>query len=334
MIEQLCIRTSYIQRQQILLMIFLAPLMTVSIVSQQLLELSNAGEVPTISVPLRLGPGSNLFCQVLGAEAEVLEQYRVRSRVTEACHVSTRMSIFGPTEGGVGLDRYDEGLGRGNDGSSVLERLCVESTGVRHRYDSDRVLVLQQLGSINSTCDLGTSGDEGYIRNLVLVAINDISTVLYLVSVCTCKKRYWLSSERKQTGVISVPETQGPCADHFLSVGRSNVVEVREGTEEERESDRLVGRTVLTHTDGVVSSNGDESELHQSGHSERRSGIEPEDEVTRHDAVGPKSATIMYCSDADQITHGTMAPLCQAARPLAAATMACSRIPYRICRPE
>lgn len=254
--------------------------------------------------------------------------------MAEACHVSARVGIFGPAEGGVGLDRYDEGLSRGDDGSSVLDRLCVESTGVRHRYNSHRILVLQLLGCINSTCNLGTSGDEGDIGDLVLVAVDDVSTVLYLVSVGTGKKRYWLSSERKQTGVLSVPKTQDPRADHFLGIGRSDVVEIRESTEEERESDRLVGRSILADTDRVVSGHGDESELHQSSHSERRSGVEPEDEVTRHDAVGSKSATTMYCSDADQITHGTMAPLCQAARPLAAATMACSRIPYRICRPE
>lgn len=90
--------------------------------------------------------------------------------------------------------------------------------------------------------------------------------------------------------MIGVPEAQDPSADHFLSVGRSDVVEIGKGTEKKRERDRLVGRSVLADTDGVVSGNGDESKLHQSGHSERRSGVKPEDEVTRHDAVGTKSA--------------------------------------------
>lgn len=286
----------HIQVQRILLMIFFVPLMTITAVNQQLLKLSNAGDVPAISIPLWSGPGSNLLCQGLGTETEVLEQYRVRSRVAEACHMSACMGVFGPTERGVGLDRYDEGLGRGDDGSSVLKRLCVESTGVRHRYDSYRVLALQQLGCINRTRNLGTSGDEGDIGDAVLVAVDDVSTVLYLVSVCTCKKRYWLSSERKQTGVVDVPETQDPSADHFLSVGRSDVVEIGEGTEEKWESDWLVGRSVLADTDGVVSGNGDESELHQSGHSEGRRGIKPEDEVSRHDAVGKKSVMAIYCS--------------------------------------
>lgn len=159
--------------------------MTVTAVNQQLLELSNAGDVPAISVPLWLGPGSNLLRQGLGAETEVLEQHRVRSRVTEACHVSACVGVFGPTERSIGLDRYDKRLGRRDDGSSVLERLCVESTGVRHRYDPYRIFVLQQLGCINRTCNLGTSGDEGDIGDAVLVAVDDVSTVLYLVAVRT-----------------------------------------------------------------------------------------------------------------------------------------------------
>lgn len=57
-----------------------------------------------------------------------------------------------------------------------------------------------------------------------------------------------------------------------------------------------MGRSVLADTDGVVSGNGDESELHQSGHSEGRRGIKPEDEVSRHDAVGTKSVMAIYCS--------------------------------------
>lgn len=69
----------HIQVQRILLMISFVPLMTITAVNQQLLKLSNAGDVPAISIPLWSGPGSNLLCQGLGTETEVLEQYRVRS---------------------------------------------------------------------------------------------------------------------------------------------------------------------------------------------------------------------------------------------------------------
>lgn len=236
--------------------------------------------VATARLEMPSGVNSN-FCrtfqqsaiQKFGRTSEsYLVDVLVRARGTEAVDAELLVGVPLPAHGAHDLNGQ-RGNTVGKDGEPVLLGLEVEDLEAGHRDDADLevVLLLELLGGINADADLGTGGDKGDVGTLLLV--KNVTTLGGLLDGRTLKLRKVLAGEGDDAGGVVGGESGVVAAAGLVTVGRAPDHAVGEGTEVGESLDRLVGRAVLTETDGVVGGDPDDALAGESGQTDGTSGV-------------------------------------------------------------
>jgi len=208
-------------------------------------------------------------------ETKVVVNVLAGQAVTETPHVKSSVSESLPTQTNVRLqnDRRDV-LIAAEDGSLVLYALLLEKS-VRREADNaslDRKL----LGDLESKVQLSTDRDESDFG--ILLFLNDVSTLFHAFSLRHSGLRQGLTRDRDHTRALSVADCYFPGTSDFLAVCRSDVVHVGHSAVQCCKFHGLMGRTVLTSADAVVSGNVDDWKLLQGTHAHGGRSVEVEHE--------------------------------------------------------
>jgi hypothetical protein len=170
---------------------------------------------------------------------------------TEAVDTELLVAVSLPAQGGHDLN----GEGRnaiGEDGEAVLLRLGVKDleTGDGDNTGLDAVVVQEVLGSVNSDTNLGTSRDESDLSTLNL--LQNVTTLDGLLEGRTLELRKVLARQSNDARGVLGGQGNVVGSASLVTVGRAPDHVVGEGTEVSQSLNRLVSRTVLTKSNGVV----------------------------------------------------------------------------------
>lgn len=152
----------------------------------------------------------------------------------------------------------------GKDGKAVLLVLEVESLEAGHGDNTglDVLLLLKVLGGVDGNRDLGTGRNQGDVGTLNLV--QDVTTLGGLLDGGALELGKVLARESDDARSVLGSQADVISTAGLVTVGRSPDHGVGESTEVSESLNRLVGRTVLTETDGVVGGNPDGSDAGES----------------------------------------------------------------------
>lgn len=153
------------------------------------------------------------------------------------------------------------------------------------------MLLLEVGGGLDTDADFGTGGDEG---DGGVGGLDDgVGTLQSSLNGRVLELRQVLTSEGEDARSVLGGDSGVVGGAGLVAVGRTPNHAVRQGTEVGQSFDRLVGRTVLTETDGVVGSDVDDADAGEGGQTKSTSGIgdEVEESTTGGDdgAVGSKT---------------------------------------------
>lgn len=213
----------------------------------------------------------------------------VGARGTESVETELLVGVAFPAHSGHDLNGQ-RGDAVGQNREAVLLALGVEDLEARHRDDTgvNIVLLLQVLGGINTDADLGTSGDESDIG--VLDLVQDVTTLDGLLDRGTLKLRQVLTGEGEDGRSVLGGQGDVVGSGGLVAVGRAPDHVVGESTEVGEGLDRLVSRTVLTKTNGVVGGDPDGADLGEGRQTHSTGGVRHEVEesttVRQDGAVG------------------------------------------------
>lgn len=208
-----------------------------------------------------------------------------------------------PTESGVCLDGKDR-VTRWENAKLVLARLVVllsaksthatyEDVDTRQRDDSDLEAALLQL-----LCRLDTEGDLGTGRNKGQVGVGNIfqnvTTLGGLLDRRSSQLRQVLSRECKDGRSVLRQDGHEISGRSLVTVGRSPEGQVGGRSQPSGSLDRLVGRSILSETDRVVSSDLDDSEVGQGRQSDGTGSVRDkvEESGTEGDQTSVGSNTV------------------------------------------
>ena len=186
----------------------------------------------------------------------------VGTRGTEAVQTELLVSIALPAHGGGGLNRQDRDVVR-EDLELVGLVLRVEDFEARNgdNADSEAVLLLEGGGGINTDVDLRAGGDEG--EGGVGSLQHGVSTLQGTLNSGALKLRQVLTGKGQNAGGVLGGQRRVVSSAGFVAISRAPDHAVGQGTEVGQSLNRLVSRTVLTQTDGVVGSDVDDTDVRQ-----------------------------------------------------------------------
>jgi hypothetical protein len=202
------------------------------------------------------------------------------------------VSVTLPAHGGSGLDREDRDT-VGEDLELVLLVLGIEDLEARDGDDTsnDVVLLLEVRGCLDGDADLRTGGDDG--DGGVGGLDSDVGTLQGSLNAGVLKLRQVLTGKGQNAGRVLGGDSGIVGSASLIAVGRTPDHAVGEGTEVSQSLDRLVSRTVLTQTDGVVGSDVDDANAGESRQTDGTGGVgdEVQESTTGRDdgAVGGKA---------------------------------------------
>lgn len=212
----------------------------------------------------------------------------VGTRGTEAVETELLVAVALPTHGAHGLNRQDRDT-VGQDRQAVLLGLSVEDLEAGNRDDAGLdALLLELLGSIDTDGHLGTGRDKGDVGTLDL--LEDVGTLGGLLDGGTFELGKALARQGNNAGSVLRGQGNVVSGAGLVSVGRAPDHAVGQGAEVSQRLNRLVGRAVLTQTNGVVGSNPDGADLREGRQTDGTSAIGDEVEegtgVRQDGAVG------------------------------------------------
>jgi hypothetical protein len=168
-----------------------------------------------------------------------------------------------PTHGGASLDGQD-GDTVGQDRQAVGLVLSIEDLEARNgdNAGSDAVLLLEVGSSIDTDADLGTGGDDG--DGSVGGVNSDIGTLESTLDGGVLELGQVLTGQGQDGGSVLGGQSRVVGSAGLVAISGTPDHAVGHGTEVSQSLDRLVSRTVLTQTDGVVGSDVDDTDAGQS----------------------------------------------------------------------
>mmetsp|Transcript_6189 Transcript_6189/g.24949 ORF Transcript_6189/g.24949 Transcript_6189/m.24949 type:complete len:367 (-) Transcript_6189:960-2060(-) len=211
---------------------------------------------------------------VLGREAEVLEQHAGRGGFAEAVDADHGVHAVLPPE--VGHAHLD-GHARQALGQHVLLVglvLAVKNIGGGHGHHAHRDAVQGQLLlGAQGQLHLGAGGDDDGLGLVLLEADvgrlgQHIGALGDLVDIALRRIGQVLAGQREQARALGIAQGHGPGHHRLGRVGRAPDVQARDQAQAGDMLDGLVGRAVLTQADGVVRHHVDDALLHQRGHAD------------------------------------------------------------------
>lgn len=208
---------------------------------------------------------------------------------TEAVETELLVRVLLPAESGHDLNGHG-GDAVGDDGKLVVLGLSVEDLSAGHGDNTGRkvVLLLEGLDGLKADGDLRTGGDKGDSGLLVLKS--DVTTLGGLLDGGTLELGKVLAGEGKDGGGVLGGEGDVVSSRALVAVSRAPDHHVGQSAEVSEGLDRLVGRAVLTKTDGVVGGDVDDTLLREGRETDGTSGVgdEVEESATSGDegAVG------------------------------------------------
>lgn len=211
---------------------------------------------------------------------------------TEPVETELLVRVALPTHGGQSLNGHD-GDAVGKDLESVVLGLSIKDLEARDgdNTSDDVVLLLEVGGGFDTDADLGTSGDEG--DGGVGSLDHGVGTLQSSLNGRVLELGQVLTSEGEDARSVLGGDGGVVGSAGLVAVGGTPNHAIREGTEVGQSFDRLVGRTVLTQTDGVVGSDVDDADAGEGGQTKSTGGIgdEVEESTTGGDdgAVGSKT---------------------------------------------
>lgn len=228
------------------------------------------------------------------------------------------MSVALPAHGRAGLDG-EHGDAVGQDLETVRLVLGVENLEARNGDNAggDAVLLLQVLSSLDTDADLGTGRDnrDGGVGGVD----SDVATLQGTLNGRVLELRQILAGQGQDTGGVLGRQSRVVGSAGLVAVSGTPDHAVGQGTEMSQGLDRLVGRAILTQTDGVVGSNVDDTDARQSRQTDGTGGVGDEvQESTTSGDDGTVGGQAVHDGSHGVLTH-TVAEV--AARPLANAVL-------------
>lgn len=196
----------------------------------------------------------------------------VGTRSAEAVNTKLLVCVSFPTHGAHDLN------GQGWDTirqhrKSVLLGLRIKDLEARNGDNAslDTVLLFEILGSVHADANLRASRNQCDVgaRNFT----QDVTTLAGLLNGGTLKLGQVLSGQSHDTGSVLGSQGNVVSSAGLVAVGRAPDHAVRQGTEVSQSLNRLVSRTVLSKTNGVVSGNPNDADLGQSRETDSTSTI-------------------------------------------------------------
>jgi hypothetical protein len=191
--------------------------------------------------------------QIKEEEETHLVDLLVWARGTEAIDTELLVRVALPTKSRSSLNGQN-GDTVGKNREAVFLALGVKDFEARNGDNAGRnaVLVLQVLSSINGNADFRTGRDNG---NGSIGSINrDVTTLEAVLNGGLLQLRKVLTGESKDAGGVFRGNGGVVGSAGLVAVGGTPDHQVRQSTEVCEGLNRLVSRTVLTKTDGVVGS--------------------------------------------------------------------------------
>lgn len=196
----------------------------------------------------------------------------VWSRGTKPVKTKLLVAVLLPSESGHGLKRHG-GNAVWDDAEPVVLVLDVEDLDARHRNDtaSEVVLLLEDLDGLEGDGHLGTGGHDGHVG--VLGIESDVTTLGGRLDGAALDLRQILAGESEDGRSRLGGERDVVGGTGLVTVGRTPHHAVGEGTEVSKSLDRLVGRSILTETDGVVGRDVDDAVVGEGRQADGTSGV-------------------------------------------------------------
>ena len=196
----------------------------------------------------------------------------VGARGTEAVETELLVSVALPAHGGESLDGEDGDV-VGEDLELVGLVLGIEDLEARNGDNAggNAVLLLEVGGSLDTDADLGTGGDEG--DGSVGGLEGDVGTLEGLLDGGSLELGQVLTGEGQNAGGVLGGQSRVVGSAGLVAVSRAPDHAVGQSTEVSQSLNRLVGRTVLTQTDGVVGGNVDGADTGEGRQTDSTGGV-------------------------------------------------------------
>lgn len=216
--------------------------------------------------------GKSALANTVRSELELLVHLLVRSRGTEAVEAELLVRVALPAHGRGGLDGQD-GDAVGENLELVLLGLSIEDLKARSGDDTgnNAVLLLEGGGGVDGDADLGTGGDQS--DSSVGGIDGDVGTLDGGLNGRVLQLGQVLTGEGEDGGGVLGGQSHVVGSAGLVAVSGTPDHAVREGTEVSEGLNRLVGRTVLTQTDGVVGSDVDDTDARESRETDGTGGV-------------------------------------------------------------
>ncbi|KAH3661259.1 hypothetical protein OGAPHI_006666 [Ogataea philodendri] len=222
----------------------------------------------------------------LGGELEELVHISCLTGSTESVETKLGVGVLGPSRRGHHLNRENWHAVWKNR-QLVVRGLSIKGVEVWKRHNSSwNTLVSKNLSGIDGERNLRTGGnqDELWIRNLV----DSVTTLQGLLDARTSQLRQVLSRKSKDGRSLGTLNGLDVGSRGLVTICWSPDHQVRNGSQVGQSFDRLMGWTILTQTNGVMSSNPDDWVVRQSRKSHGTGSVrhKVEESGTKHFVVG------------------------------------------------
>jgi len=196
----------------------------------------------------------------------------VGARGTEAVETELLVRVALPAHGAEGLDG-EHGNAVGQDGEAVGLVLDVEYLEAGNRDDTggNAVLLLKVLGSLNTDADLGTGGDDS--NGGVGGVDSDVTTLHGTVNAGQLQLGQVLTGQGQDTRGVLGSKSHVVGSTGLVAISGAPNHAVGQSTEVSQSLNRLMSRAVLTQTDGVMSSDVDDTDAGQGRQAEGTGGV-------------------------------------------------------------
>lgn len=213
------------------------------------------------------------------------------------------MAVLLPSESGHGLKGHG-GNAVWDDAEPVVFVLDVEDLDARHRNDtaSEVVLLLEDLDGLEGDGHLGTGGHDGHVG--VLGIESDVTTLGGRLDGAALDLRQVLAGQSEDGRSRLGGESDVVCGAGLVAVSGTPHHAVGESTEVSKSLDRLVGRSILTETDGVVGRDVDDAVVGEGRQADGTSGVGNEvQESTTGGDDGTVGGHTVHGSSHSVLTH-------------------------------
>lgn len=266
---------------------------------------------------VELDGGNGALGNALGSEFELGVDLLVRTGGTEAVKTELLVGVALPAHGGAGLDGQN-GDAVGQDLQAVLLGLRVKDLEARNGDNTGLdALGSEGLDRVDTDADLGTGGDDGDGGFRVLDG--DVTTLDGLLDGRVLELGQVLAGQGQNAGGVLGGNSHVVGGAGLVAVSGAPDHAVGQSAEVGQGLDRLVSRTVLTQTDGVVGSDVNDTDAGQGRQTEGTGGVRHEvQESTTSGDDGTVGSETVHDGSHCVLTH-TVAEV--AAGPLANAVL-------------